>query len=82
MNSVCIVTDSAAQFPQLTYNGRNLLKVVPFCSQISEQMYVSGEEFKAVNLPQYANDSVHPSLIAPTVQQFRETFSELASAVS
>jgi DegV family protein with EDD domain len=79
MSSVCIVTDSAAQFPQLTFNGRNLVRIVPQISQINGNVYTSSENFKVGNLPHSAQDALHPRLTASSVETYEQLFSDLAT---
>jgi DegV family protein with EDD domain len=78
MSSVCIVTDSAAQFPQMTFNGRNLVRIVPQISYLNGTFYTSSEDFKASNLPLSANANLHPRLIASAASEYERTFAELA----
>jgi DegV family protein with EDD domain len=79
MSSVCIITDSAAQFPQLTFNGRNLVRIVPQICQIYGNQYTSSEEFKAGNLPLSAQDSLYPRLVASPVDAYETLFSDMAA---
>lgn len=80
MSSVCIVTDSAAQFPQLSFNSRNLLTIVPLASQLNGRAYTSIDEFKPANLPASADDALSPHLVAPNQEQFLALFSDLAKS--
>jgi len=78
MNEICIVTDSAAQFPQLTFNGRNLVRIVPQISHINGHRYTSSEEFKAGNLPNSAHEPLHPRLVASPVEEYQALFEDLS----
>jgi DegV family protein with EDD domain len=82
MSSVCIVTDSAAQFPQLTFNGRNLVRIVPQISRINGKVFTSSEEYKAGNLPPSADGILKPQLIASPVADFEQLFADLANRYS
>jgi DegV family protein with EDD domain len=79
MSSVCIVTDSAAQFPQMTFNGRNLVRIVPQISQINGSAYSSSEEFKVTSLPLAATSDLHPRLVSSPVNEYERTFEELST---
>jgi DegV family protein with EDD domain len=76
-NSICILTDSTAQFPQLGFPGRNNVRVVTYGVEVNGHLYEEGQEFKTNDLPQTANDILHPRLIAPSVEKFRELFTSL-----
>lgn len=76
MESICIVTDSTAQFPQPAFPGRDLIKVVPLQIMLGNKQ-LTDETFKASNLPITANDELSPRLIAPSVEYFRQYFSRL-----
>jgi DegV family protein with EDD domain len=78
MSSVCIVTDSAAQFPQMTFNGRNLVRIVPQVCQLNGAAYTSNEDFKASSLPHSATIDLHPHLTASPAAEYERTFAELA----
>ncbi len=78
MNSVCILTDSAAQFPQLGFPGRNDVRVISYGVEIHGQLYEEGQDIKTSDLPQTANETLHPRLIAPPVEKFRELYASLS----
>jgi DegV family protein with EDD domain len=82
MSSVCIVTDSAAQFPQLTFNGRNLVRIIPHISRINGNVFTSSDEFKAGNLPPSADANLQPRLIASPVTEFELLFADLSNRYS
>lgn len=71
---ICILTDSAAQFPQLGFSGRNDVRVIPYSIQAFGQIYEEGQDLRAMDLPPSANDRLHPSLLAPSVEKFRDLF--------
>lgn len=79
MSSVCIVTDSAAQFPQLTFNGRNLVRIIPQISHINGASYTTSEAFKVGNLPQIATATLHPHLDASPVDAYQTLFAQLTA---
>ncbi len=80
MSSVCVVTDSAVQFPQLSFDSRNLLTIVPLYSRLNGQVYSGSDDFKPANLPPSAGDDLSPQLLAPTVEQMHAIFSDLAQS--
>ncbi len=80
MSSVCVVTDSAVQFPQLSFNSRNLLTVVPLYCQLGGELYASNDDFKPSGLPASAEDDLSPHLLAPSIEQMQAVFSDLSKS--
>ena len=78
MNSVCILTDSAAQFPQLGFPGRNNVRVMTYCIEVNGQRFEDGQELRTNDLPQSANGTLRPRLVAPSVDKFRELYTSLS----
>jgi DegV family protein with EDD domain len=75
---ICILTDSTAQFPQLGFPGRNHVRVVTYAIEVNGRVYEEGQELKTGDLPQTANETLHPRLIAPSVEKFAELFTSLS----
>lgn len=82
MKSVCILTDSTIQFPQPTFSGRHLVKIVPFSpdlpypeefkkekiSRTSERLLIPGR----ILVPKregYTEEALARWLISPETQQ-------------
>jgi DegV family protein with EDD domain len=74
MSSICILTDSAAQFPQLGFSGKNDIRVIPFDIEFNGKIYPEGKEFHTSNLPPTANEKISPRLLAPSAARFQEIF--------
>lgn len=74
MSSTCILTDSAAQFPQLGFSGRNDVRVMPFSVAMNGQVYEEGQDLRALDLPPSADDRLRPQLISPSEDKFQELF--------
>ncbi len=77
MGSVCILTDSSAQFPQLGFAGRNDVRVLPFDVELNGKLYIEGHDLRTNDLPSVATDELHPRLIAPSREKFEELFLSL-----
>jgi DegV family protein with EDD domain len=77
MGSICILTDSSAQFPQLGFPGRNEVRVIPFSVQLNGITYEEGRDFHTTDLPAVAGDDLRPRLIPPTPEKFEELFINL-----
>ena len=77
MSSICILTDNAAQFPQLGFAGRNDVRVIPFDIELSGQLYEEGQNLRTNDLPVNASEEMHPRLIAPSPEAFEELYMKL-----
>ena len=77
MNSVCILTDSSAQFSKPVFPGKNLLTVIPLHILIDHQDLTDAKEVKIGNFPPSVSESFHPRLTPPSVEEFRKTFINL-----
>ncbi len=80
MSSVCIVTDGAVQFPQLSFNGRNILSIVPMNSKLEGTVHTGSDDIKPANLPATASDALSPQMIAPSIEQMHAIFSDLSKS--
>lgn len=79
MGSICILTDSSAQFPQLGFAGRNDVRVIPFSVEANGILYDEGRDLRANDLPPAASPELHPQLIAPSPEKFEELYLNLGS---
>lgn len=77
MGSICILTDSSAQFPQLGFAGRNDIRVMPFDVEMNGVVYEEGHDLRTTDLPATANDDLRPRLIAPSREKFEALFLNL-----
>ena len=82
MSSICILTDSTAQFPQIGFSGRNDVRIVPFNIEMNGQIYGEGQEIRTTDLPSSANDPLHPRLIAPSAAYFQDLYTNLGQHYS
>lgn len=77
MGSICILTDSSAQFPQLGFSGRNDVRIIPFSVELGEKVYEEGHDLRPNDLPPAASESHYPRLIAPSAEVFQDLFLNL-----
>jgi DegV family protein with EDD domain len=77
MSSICILTDSAAQFPQLGFSGKNEIRVIPFDIEVNGQLYPEGKDLHTTALPASANGQNFPRLVVPSTHKFQEIFLSL-----
>ena len=79
MSATCILTDSAAQFPQYGFSGKNDVHVVSYNIEINGQVYEEGKELKTFDLPASTRESFHPRLVVPSVEKFQELLTGLSA---
>lgn len=77
MPRVCILTDSSAQFPHHSFQGQDLVRVIPYDVELSGINYPEGKEVKVANLPHSADQKLNPKLIPPSEERFTQWFSTL-----
>ncbi|NPV76840.1 MAG: DegV family EDD domain-containing protein [Anaerolineae bacterium] len=77
MNPICIITDSTAQFPQPSFPGRHLVRVIPLTVEVNGKKCEQFDEVKPNSLPLYASQTISPQLKAPPPEYFSQIFSEL-----
>jgi DegV family protein with EDD domain len=77
MNSVCILTDTSAQFTKPTFPGRNLVATAPLRLEINGQVVADPKEIKINSLPPSTGNTFQPQVIAPSVEEFRKLFISL-----
>jgi len=77
MGTICIVTDNTAQFTQPSFVGRNSITIVPLETRLNGSIQ-DGNVVKSNNLPFSADDELHPELVSPTPEEFRQLFTSLS----
>ena len=80
MNSVCVITDSTAQFPKPNFNGQQLVNVIPLEININNTKVLQYSDYKASHLPKTANLKENPELLAPSVERLRKVFINLSQS--
>lgn len=77
MPSYCILTDNSVQYPQPSFNGRDLVRSIPYSLRLHGTLYESSRSVKPASLPAHASDELAPALIPPSVEDFLVSFQEL-----
>ena len=77
-SSICILTDSAVQFTQPGFAGRDDVRIISYDIQIREKLYPEGEGLKSTSLPPSAGDGLHQRLITPDPEKLQLLFHSLA----
>jgi len=79
MSSICILTDSSAQFPQPTFPGQNMVRMISLGVELAGKTYTDSKEIRLNTLPAAATPALHPRLLPPSVEQFQQMFMDLSS---
>ena len=79
MASICILTDSSAQFPQPTFPGQNMVRMISLGVELAGKTYTDSKEIRLNTLPAAATPALHPRLLPPSVEQFQQMFMDLSS---
>ncbi len=80
MGSVCILTDTSAQFPQLAFPGRNLVRVLGLDVVLNGVVFDEGRDIRANNLPSSANAQLNPKLRAPSADRLQNLLFSLGQS--
>lgn len=78
MLQTCILTDSSAQFPQHSFPGQNLVRVIPHDVEIGGKLYPDGKDVKIGAFPTSAFDPATPRLVPPSPAKFADWFTALS----
>jgi len=78
MDSICILTDSSAQFPKPTFRGCKQVTILPLEVQLNGSSLSEETNLHADQLPKNANDKLHPRLISPSVEKMHSLFVNLS----
>lgn len=79
MGSICILTDSAAQFSQPGFPGREDVRLLPFSVELNGQFYAEGEGLRSTNLPPFANATGIPRLHEAGVDKIIQLLQSLSA---
>ena len=78
MGKICVLVDHSAQFPNHSFPGQNLVRVIPFDVELNGIFYPEGKEVKVANLPLSARNSLNPRLIPPSPDRYAQWFQALS----
>ena len=78
MLQTCILTDGSAQFPQHSFPGQNLVRVIPHDIEIGGKLYPDGKDVKIGAFPTSAFDPGTPRLVPPSPAKFADWFTALS----
>ncbi len=78
MSSICILTDSAVQFTQPGFAGRNDVRVIAYDVHLQNQVYPEGEGYRSTSLPPVAGEKLNPRLVPPEAEKISLLLQNLA----
>lgn len=78
MNSICILTDSTAQFPQFGFLGKDDIRVISYCVEFNGQIYEEGSELRASDLPPVVKETQVTRLISPSPERLEDLLTGLS----
>lgn len=77
MSKIAIITDGTAQFPNPSFPGKDLVRIIPFDIKIEDKIYKGGKGIKAGDLPASSKKLNSPELIVPSAVELASLFSSL-----
>ena len=78
MSNICILTDTAVQFPAPAFEGRQLVHQIPLHIEFNQQIYKNCEGIKPQDLPISLLNGDHAALIPPTPNEFEDKLTALS----
>jgi DegV family protein with EDD domain len=79
MSNIAIVTDSTAQFPNPTFLGKDLVRLIPLGIKINKTIYSEGVGLKTNDFPLVATETNNASLVIPSPAEIADQFNFLLS---
>ncbi len=78
MSSVCILTDSTAQFPQPVFPGKAFVRILPLNLKINDRVYTDSKNVKLSSFPAGNKAGQLPRLELPDQSVLQDLFVQLA----
>lgn len=77
MTKIAIITDSTAQFPNPSFAGKDLVRIIPFDIKIDGKIYKEGKGIKVADFLYSSKNTLKPTLIVPSAAVIAKLFSKL-----
>jgi DegV family protein with EDD domain len=77
MANIAVITDPTAQFPNPSFAGKDLIRVIPFDILLDGVVYKEGHDVKSGDFPASLKSSSDPKLIVPSAAEIAELFTAL-----
>lgn len=82
MSRVCILTDSSAQFSNPSFQGHELVNILPMHIQLNGQGYVDSQDVKLSQMPMTLRNGYHPLIQPPSLEEFQQFYDNLSQYFS
>jgi DegV family protein with EDD domain len=80
MSHTCILTDSTACFPRVSYPGQEHVYMIPYYIQTGDQFIQDGHDLTLLTHKPTYDQSFCPQAYAPTIESFQKTFNTLGQS--
>jgi DegV family protein with EDD domain len=77
-SEICILTDRTVQFPARSFEGQEIVQVMPI-HVYRDGMEMDSDSLRAGMFPPSLRTKSRPEIITPSVQDFQQTFTSLGS---
>lgn len=77
MSKIAIITDSTAQFPNPSFQGKDLVRILPLGIEINGKININGSGIKINDLPQSLQEGNSAGLVIPSPAEVADHFSAL-----
>jgi DegV family protein with EDD domain len=82
VTKIGIITDSTAQFPNPSFAGKDLVRIIPFDIKIDGKIYKEGKGIKASDFPLTTKNASKPTLVVPSAVEIANLFTTLLNSFS
>lgn len=77
MSKIAVITDSTAQFPNPSFHGKDLVRIIPFDVKINNLIIKEGTGLKTADLPISPSNENNSKLLIPSPSEIAEQFNSL-----
>ncbi|MBW6471835.1 MAG: DegV family EDD domain-containing protein [Anaerolineaceae bacterium] len=74
MSKIAVITDSTAQFPNPSFQGKDLVRIIPLDVEINGSLIKEGAGLKTADLPLSPSDENNTKLLIPSPAEIAEQF--------
>lgn len=77
MRSTCVLADSTAQFPQVSFHGQDRIRILPLEYGIQGYLLKEGQDLKVNTMPALVGKEMHPFLTPPSLETIKNMLLDL-----
>ena len=74
MSKIAVITDSTAQFPNPSFQGKDLVRIIPLDIVINDSIIKEGNGVKTADLPLSPSNERKTKLLVPSPAEIAEQF--------